>query len=114
VARFERDDSLSRAHVEIRRRIAALPEFAEARELVLEQAFAECRGKSIPEMRELGGFSAVLERRIQALPARCQLNHGSQLIPYSVQDLLRAELASLRAHLQRRLANGEPYDSDRG
>jgi hypothetical protein len=88
----------------ISERIRAMPEFAEARQLVIDGAAAECGDASVPTMRALGGFSAVIERQIKALPDRFHAPVGSKLLPATVAselqlpglDLVNAVKARLR------------------
>lgn len=100
IPRFERDDSLSRAARIIRARISALPEFAEARSLVVNAAIAECRDKDVDGMRELGGFSAVVRRQIDALPDAYRVNYGSKLLPRTVVDTLKDFVPAMRGEVQ--------------
>lgn len=98
--RFERDDSLSRAAAIVSERVRALPEFAHARSLVVAGAFDECRGRSVGEMRALGGFTEVLRRHVAALPGPYHADRGSRLLPRSVASELLAVLPALREELQ--------------
>lgn len=75
---------------EISKRIRAMPEFTEARELVIAAAVAECHGCDVPAMRALGGFTAVITRHIAALPERFRAPVGSKLLPATVASELRA------------------------
>lgn len=100
----EHDDSLNRAAAIIHKRICGLPEFAAARGMVVAVTLAECRGRDVSAMRELGGFSAVLERNIDALPDKFRLNYGSKLLRRSVVDTLRAFVPSMREEVQAQLA----------
>ncbi len=98
---FERDNSLNTAARIVRDRIRALPEFAEARGLVVLAATAECRGKSVAEMRELGGFSEVIRRHIYALGAKYRdESHGSKMFPVSVVDELGCDVPAMRDAVQ--------------
>jgi hypothetical protein len=101
---FERDDSLSRAANLIRERISALPEFAHARSEVVVAAIADCRGRNVAEMRALGGFSEVIRRHVDALPATYRLNYGSKLLPRTVVDTLRDFVPAMREEVQWALA----------
>jgi hypothetical protein len=103
--RYERDDSLGRAARIISDRIRKLPEFGEARRLVVLAAIAECRGKTVAEMRELGGFSEVVRRHIAALGAAYRVNHGSQMWPFSVADELKLNVPKMREAMQLALAD---------
>lgn len=102
--RYERDDSLSRAARIIRERICALPEFAHARNEVVTAAFVECRGCDVPAMRALGGFTAVIERQIAALPEKYRINHGSKLLPCTVVDTLLEFVPAMREEVQLQLS----------
>lgn len=75
---------------EISKRIRAMPEFAEAREIVIAATVAECRGCDVPAMRALGGFTAVIGRHIAALPDQFRTPVGSKLLPATVASELRA------------------------
>lgn len=95
----------------IRNRIMELPEYAEAKELVIGAAFLECRGKTVAEMRELGGFTNVLLRYLDGLAhnpnemwAKFRVDHGSKMWPRTVVDTLREDMGTLRLELQRRCA----------
>ena len=103
--RYERDDSLSRAARIIRERICALPEFARARSIVVMGALAECRGRDIPGMRALGGFTAVILRHVDALPEQYMINYGSELLPRTVADMLAECAGAMREELQRALCS---------
>lgn len=84
----------------IRQRIRALPEFGEARASVVAAAIADCRGKDVAGLRELGGFTAVVERHIAALPERFRVDHGSKLLPSTVASELGSEVGAMRAEVQ--------------
>lgn len=85
----------------IRERIVALPEYTEARGFVLAAAFAVCRGRNVDEMRDLGGFTEVLRRAVQALPEQYRVDHGSQMFPSTVVSQLETyDLPALREELQ--------------
>lgn len=92
------------AAAEVSRRVRAQPEFAEARKLVLEAAFVECRGRSAAELRELGGFTAVIKRHVATLPDKYRAALGSKLLPATVVSELsgQAEIGAMRFELQRR------------
>jgi len=100
MALYERDDSLSRAAEIIRERICALPEFARARSLVVTGALDECRGRDVASMRELGGFTNVILRHVDALPEQYRINYGSELLPRTVVDTLKEFHPAMRAELQ--------------
>ncbi len=106
---YERDDSLSRAARIISERIRALPEFAEARGLVVLAATTECRGKSVSELRELGGFSEVVRRHISALGEKYRVNHGSKMWPFSVVDELKLGVPAMREAVQIGCSVGCPH-----
>lgn len=89
----------------VRERIRALPEFASARTALVAQAIADCRGRSVEEMRALGGFSEVLSRLVAALPSEFRVNVGSKLLPATVAGELVFEIASMRADVQAALAD---------
>jgi hypothetical protein len=88
----------------VRERVRLLPEFERTRAEVVAAAVARCRGKSVAEMRELGGFSAVLESLVRALPSGCRVNVGSKLLPATVAGELVFEIASMRSDVQQALA----------
>lgn len=102
--RYERDDSLSVAAAHLRREIQARPLYATSRASVIGAALAKCRGRDVPAMRVLGGFSAVIEREIDALPAECHESIGSQLLPFSIVNVLRADVPAMRETVQGTLA----------
>lgn len=68
----------------ISERVRAMPEFQGARATIVTEAIRTCRGKSVSEMRALGGFSEVLARLITRLPAELRTNVGSRLLPTTV------------------------------
>jgi len=119
---FARDDTdWGKAVAAIRERICALPEFAHARSQALTEAIDVCRYHTVAEMRELGGFSEVIRRRIDALPDKYRHDYGSQLLPRSVVDILREFIPQLRGELQWNLSQCEsdeelqlPYWRKRG
>jgi hypothetical protein len=88
----------------VRERIRALPEFEPTRAALVAQAINECRGRSVAEMRALGGFSEVLARLITALPASLRINVGSTLLPATVAGELVFEIPAMRADVQAALA----------
>jgi hypothetical protein len=88
----------------IRDRVRTLPEFQEARAAVVAHAIAACRGRDVTAMRELGGFSEVLRRIVDALPERYRVNVGSPLLPSTVASELGFEIPSMRADVQFALA----------
>jgi hypothetical protein len=55
-------------------------------------------------MRQLGGYSGVLERLVGELPQECHANVGSKLLPASVASELRAEIPAMRFDVQRALS----------
>ena len=85
-------------------RVRALPEFSKFRGSLVRDAVALCRGKTVAEMRELGGFSSVLQKLIEALPESSDANVGSKLLHCSVRSELRLDVPSMRGEVQRRLA----------
>lgn len=85
-------------------RIRAMPEFESTRARVVSEAIAECRGRSVEEMRALGGFSEVLSRLVAGLPPELRVNHGSKLLRASVAGELVVEIATMRADVQTALA----------
>lgn len=109
--RYERDNSGSRALVLIEQRIRELPAFPAARAAVVAAAVAVCRGRGVPEMRGLGGISAVLGREIDSLPVECATNYGSPMYPRSIADVLRTDVGGMREDvsfaLTRELAHPE-------
>lgn len=88
----------------ISHRIRALPEFTEARARVVAAAVVACAGRDVAGMRELGGFSAVVEREIASLPERFRVNHGSKLLPTTVVDELASDLGTMRREVQQRVS----------
>lgn len=111
MTRFARDNSLSTAAGIVSARIRALPEFRNARELVLESAERRIfdydrAGPSVAVLRRMGGFTAIVEHAIAALPDHYRTNKGSKMLPRSVADELGfgGEVAAMRSELQRRVA----------
>lgn len=88
----------------VRDRVRALPEFARLRAELVATAVERCRGKSVAEMRALGGFSGVLHALTDALPDACRVNVGSKLLPWSLATELAAEVGNMRGEVQARLA----------
>lgn len=81
-------------------RIRALPEFAEARNRVVRESVALCLGRDVASMRMLGGFTAVIEHQIGALPPEFSAPRGSKLLPASVASELLALREELRFEVQ--------------
>jgi hypothetical protein len=83
-------DPLNTATARVAEAIRGLPEFAHARSRVVSAALAEIGSlPTVAHMRELGGYTAVVNRAIAALPSQYSLNCGSRLIPSTVADQLR-------------------------
>jgi hypothetical protein len=88
----------------ISQRIRDRPDFAEARALVVAAAFAACAGRDVAGMREIGGFSAAIEREIARLPERFRINHGSKLLPTTVVCELASDVGAIRREVQQLIA----------
>lgn len=102
--RHELDNSLSVAAAHLRQEIQARPLYATSRAAVIRAALDQCRGRDVPAMRVLGGFSAVIERQIDALPAECHVPVGSKLLPFSIVNVLRGDVPAMRETVQGTLA----------
>ena len=108
--RHEHDMSLNDANALVSQRIRGLPEFRNARDLVLESAERRVfdfdrGGPSVAVLRRLGGYTAIVEYAIAALPEHYRADKGSKMFPRSVVDELRFDAAALREALQRRIVN---------
>lgn len=100
---------------EISRRTRAMPEFQEARALVIDGAAAECRGADVAGMRALGGFTAVVERHVSALPDRFRVDCGSKLLPSSVAAELRcSEVAAMVSDVKERCSTEPQWANHTG
>lgn len=100
-----RDDfDPGKAFASVRDRVRALPEFSEARASVIASATVDCRGRDVAGMRALGGFSALIERHINALPPGFHVDHGSRMFPFTIADALRAEVPAMREAVQAALS----------
>lgn len=111
--RYENDFSVSKAVGAVSERVCALPEFAHARSEVVTEAIWICRGRTVAEMRALGGFSEVIRTCIDRLPSKYSVDYGSKMFPRTVADELRARLPALREEVQFAIAshNSEPLCS---
>lgn len=89
----------------VRERVRARPEFKSARAELVAGAIARCRGRSVQEMRALGGFSGVLHRLVASLPDEYRTNVGSKLLPATVASELMFEIAAMRAEVQAALVD---------
>lgn len=101
---FRESTTWSIAARAVSERIRARPEFIEARQLALETALGLCRGRDVEGLRQLGGFTAVIERTIRELPEQFHLPVGSKLLPATVVTELLSVIPALRFELQRTLS----------
>ncbi len=86
-------------------RVRAMPEFTEALELIVAGAVAVCgSAPSVARMRELGGFSKVIEQQRLSLPQRCFAKIGTPLLPTSIAIELCAADLDLVNKVKTRLA----------
>lgn len=97
------DNWAGTAAAEIRRRIKSLPAYASAIQAVLDVAFRAVQGKSVAELRALGGFTAVLTAALEDLaatdPALTE-ERGSVMFSGSIYSVLKQDLPALREELQ--------------
>ncbi|REJ98736.1 MAG: hypothetical protein DWQ35_00355 [Planctomycetota bacterium] len=99
---MRRDDSLGTAHAHLRATIRASDEYRRLRAEVVESVAGQVRGRSIDEMRSLGGFSKIIGEAIDSLPAEARESRGSKLIPLTIVDVLRLDF-DIRNDVKRRL-----------
>lgn len=86
-------------------RVRAMPEFTEALERIVAGSATACGpSPSVERMRELGGFSAVIEQQRLSLPQSCFDRIGSKLLPTSIAVELCASDLDLINKVKARLA----------
>lgn len=89
-------DPLSIAASLISDKIRQLPEFAEAKDLVIAGVAAKVAGATVEDMRAMGGFTAIIKDQVDALDNRFRKSHGSEIWRSSVVNELRSFYMEIR------------------
>lgn len=89
----------------IRGRIRENPQYRVERENVVRYVAQKVKGKSVDEMRVMGGFSSVTTYAILKLAN--DYNMGTAMIPWTHQNEMASDLQSIR-HDAQRLNNAKP------
>lgn len=85
----------------VSRRVRELPEFQAARSAVFSGAALDIGEQPKSDaIRSLGGYSAIILRRISELPESFNADRGSKLVRCSIVSELTSDVPQLRDELQ--------------
>lgn len=94
----------------IRQRTRDSQNYTRLRQLILDWSADTCHPPTVSNMRELGGFSAVLRHQIEGqASAVFNEDFGSKLWPWTIKDELRSQIETeLRFELQMTVSQVQP------
>jgi len=92
-------DHIGPALKAIRNSIRNHPQYKVERENVVQYVATKVKGKSVEEMRAMGGFSSIITYAILHLAN--DYNMGTAMIPWTHQNEMASDLQSIRHDAQR-------------